>query len=58
MRDNAYFSSESDPAEYVYDSIISFSYKENQQFFSELISGTIEAKKIISYPDNPNILIN
>ena len=56
MRDNAYFSSESDPAEYVYDSIISFSYKgESTIFFQELISGTIEAKKIISYPDNPNI---
>ena len=33
MRDNAYFSSESDPAEYVYDSIISFSYKGESTFF-------------------------
>ena len=35
MKDNAYYSDESDPAEHIFDSIVSFSYGESQLFFSK-----------------------
>ena len=55
MKDNAYYSQDTDPVEYVYDSIISFSYKgESTVFFQEVILGNIKANKLISYPENPN----
>ena len=55
MKDNAYYSEDTDPVEYVYDSIISFSYKgESTVFFQEVILGNIKANKLISYPENPN----
>jgi hypothetical protein len=59
MRDNAYYSDESDAAEYPLDSIVSFSYKgESTVFFQELAMGNLTANELITYPELPNTFDN
>ena len=55
LKDNAYYSDESDPAEHNYDSIISYSYKgESTVFFQEIAMNNLSADKIIAFPSVPN----
>ena len=55
MRDNAYYSTDSDPAEHVFDSIISYSYKgESTVFFQEIAMQNLTADKLIAFPSFPN----
>ena len=55
MRDNAYYSEDSDPLEHIYDSIISFSYKgESTVFFQELAMDNLSANSLIAFPEFPN----
>lgn len=55
MKDNAYYSDESDPSEHLYDSIISFSYKgESTVFFQELAMDNLAANSLIAFPEFPN----
>ena len=55
MKDNAYYSDDSDPSEHVYDSIISFSYKgESTVFFQELAMSNLEANALVAFPEFPN----
>ena len=55
MRDNAYYSTDSDPAEHVFDSIISYSYKgESTVFFQEIAMQNLTADKLIAFPSSPN----
>ena len=59
MRDNAYYSDESDAAEHALDSIVSFSYKgESTVFFQELAMGNLTANELITYPELPNTFDN
>jgi len=55
MKDNAYYSEDSDPAEHNYDSIISYSYKgESTVFFQEIAMNNLSADKLIAFPSVPN----
>ena len=55
MKDNAYYSDDTDPSEHIYDSIISFSYKgESTVFFQELAMDNLNAKALIAFPEFPN----
>ena len=59
MKDNAYYSDESDPAEHIFDSIVSFSYRgESTVFFQELALNNISADELISFPELPNSFDN
>ena len=59
MKDNAYYSDESDPAEHIFDSIVSFSYRgESTVFFQELALNNISADELISFPELPNSFEN
>ena len=55
MKDNAYYSEDSDPSEHIYDSIVSFSYKgESTVFFQELAMDNLSANSLIAFPEFPN----
>ena len=55
MKDNAYYSEDSDPSEHIYDSIVSFSYKgESTVFFQELAMDNLSANSLIVFPEFPN----
>tara|TARA_Y100000817_G_scaffold125075_2_gene98006 strand:+ start:2370 stop:3725 length:1356 start_codon:yes stop_codon:yes gene_type:complete len=59
MKDNAYYSDESDPAEHIFDSVVSFSYRgESTVFFQELALNNISADELISFPELPNSFDN
>ena len=59
MKDNAYYSSESDPAEHPFDSVISFSYKgESTVFFQEVAMNNLTANELIAFPESPNTFDN
>ena len=59
MKDNAYYSDELDPAEHIFDSIVSFSYRgESTVFFQELALNNISADELISFPELPNSFDN
>ena len=59
MKDNAYYSDELDPAEHIFDSIVSFSDRgESTVFFQELALNNISADELISFPELPNSFDN
>ena len=59
MKDNAYYSDELDPAEHIFDSIVTFSYRgESTVFFQELALNNISADELISFPELPNSFDN
>lgn len=55
MKDNAYYTEDTDASEHNYDSLISFSYKgESTVFFQELALKNINANSLVAYPESPN----